>query len=328
MSTTDTAPAVSVVIPTRNRPRQLARAIRSVLAQTASDLEILVVDDASTDDVGAGLAPLGLTPLGLAPLGLTPFAEPRLRVLRHDHRRGACAARNTGIAAARGRFVALLDDDDEWLPTKLAAQVERFAAAGEEVGLVYCGVEVVSEATGEVQRRSLPKGAPPTYAELLRSTGFGASAALVRRECFAAVGGFDEALAGAQDRDMWLRIAKRYRLDYVPDALVRWYIHGEQITADLGVKITARRQILRKYADDLRRHPAALARLLLSLGMMYGADARPAPAAWCFLRAIRRSPRDPVPYRHLARLLSSRAGYRTWVREAGFENVGGISLYY
>ncbi len=313
MSNTGTAPAVSVVIPTRNRPRQVTRAVRSALAQTCADLEILVVDDASTDDVGAVLAPL---------------AEPRLRVLRHDRRRGACAARNTGIAAARGRFVALLDDDDEWLPGKLAAQVERFTASAADVGLVYCGVEVVSEATGEVQRRSLPTGAPPTYAELLRSTGFGASAALVRRECFADVGGFDEALAGAQDRDMWSRIAKRYRLDYVPEALVRWYIHGEQITADLGVKITARRQLLRKYAVDLRHHPAALARLLLSLGMMYGADARPAPAAWCFLRAIRRSPCDPVPYRHLARLLSSRAGYRTWVREAGFENVGGISLYY
>jgi glycosyltransferase involved in cell wall biosynthesis len=312
LSTADTATAVSVVIPTRNRPRHVARAVRSVLAQTFSDLEILVVDDASTDDVGAVLAPL---------------ADARVRVLRHDRRRGACAARNTGIDAARGRFVALLDDDDEWMPGKLAAQVARFASAP-EIGLVYCGVEVVSEATGEVQRRSLPKGAPLTYADLLRSTGFGASAAVVRRECFAAIGGFDETLAGAQDRDMWLRIAKRYRLDYVPDALVRWYIHGEQITTDLGVKITARRQLLHKYADDLRSHPAALARLLLSLGMMYGADARPAPAAWCFLRAIRRSPRDPVPYRHLARLLSSRAGYRTWVREAGFENVGGISLYY
>jgi glycosyltransferase involved in cell wall biosynthesis len=312
LSTADTATAVSVVIPTRNRPRHVARAVRSVLAQTFSDLEILVVDDASTDDVGAVLAPL---------------ADARVRVLRHDRRRGACAARNTGIDAARGRFVALLDDDDEWMPGKLAAQVARFASTP-EIGLVYCGVEVVSEATGEVQRRSLPKGAPLTYADLLRSTGFGASAAVVRRECFAAIGGFDETLAGAQDRDMWLRIAKRYRLDYVPDALVRWYIHGEQITTDLGVKITARRQLLHKYADDLRSHPAALARLLLSLGMMYGADARPAPAAWCFLRAIRRSPRDPVPYRHLARLLSSRAGYRTWVREAGFENVGGISLYY
>lgn len=313
MSIAGTAPAVSVVIPTRNRPRQVVRAVRSVVAQTLADLEILVVDDASTDDVGAALAPL---------------AEPRLRVLRHDRRRGACAARNTGIAEARGRFVALLDDDDEWMPAKLAAQVARFAAAPEDVGLVYCGTDVVSEATGEVQRRSVPTGAPPAYAELLRSTGFGASTALVRRECFAAVGGFDETLAGAQDRDMWLRIAACYRLDYVPEALVRWYIHGEQITANLAVKITARRQLLRKYADDLRRHPAALARLLLSLGMMYGADARPAPAAWCFLQAIRRSPRDPVAYRHLARLLGSRARYRTWVREAGFENVGGISLYY
>jgi glycosyltransferase involved in cell wall biosynthesis len=308
-----TAPAVTVVIPTRNRPRQVARAVRSALAQTLADLEILVVDDASTDDTGAVLAPL---------------ADPRVRVLRHERRRGACAARNTGIAAARGRFVALLDDDDEWMPAKLAAQVARFASSPEDVGLVYCGVEVVAEATGEVRRRSLPRGAPFTYEDLLRSTGFGASAALIRRECFAAVGGFDETLAGAQDRDMWLRIAQRYRLDYVPEPLVRWYIHGEQITTDLGVKITARRQLLAKYADDLRSHPAALARLLLSLGMMYGADARPAPAAWCFLRAIRRSPRDPVPYRHLARLLSSRAGYRTWVREAGFENVGGISLYY
>lgn len=313
MADLDRAPAVSVVIPTRNRPQQLLRAVGSVCAQTREDLELLVVDDGSAADVGPVLAALG---------------DARLRLLRHDRRRGACAARNTGIAAARGRLVALLDDDDEWRPEKLALQAARFEAAGEELGLVYCGVEVVSEATGVVERRDVPHGAPVGYDDLLRSTFFGASAAMVRRECFAVVGGFDEALAGTQDRDMWLRLAKRFRFDYVPDTLVRWYIHGEQITTDLGAKITARRQFLRKYAADLERHPVTLAKQLLSLGMMYGADHRSASAALCFVRAIRRCPRDPVPYRHLARLLSSRAGYRTWVLEAGFRNVGGINLFY
>jgi glycosyltransferase involved in cell wall biosynthesis len=289
------------------------RAVRSVLGQSLTDLEILVVDDASTPEVGSALAAVD---------------DGRLRVLRHGERRGACAARNTGIAAARGTYVALLDDDDEWLPNKLALQAERFAAGPADLGLVYCGVEVVSEASGAIERRDLPTGAPVGYADLLRSTFFGASAALVRRDCFAAVGGFDDALAGAQDRDMWLRLARRFRFDYVPDALVRWYIHGAQITTDLGAKITARRQLLRKYADDLRRHPGALAKQLVSLGMMYGAEARGAPAAWCFVRAIRRTPRDPLPYRHLGRLLASRVRYRTWVREEGFRRIGGISLYY
>jgi glycosyltransferase involved in cell wall biosynthesis len=306
-------PAVSVVIPTRDRPRQLARAVQSALAQSAADLEILVVDDASTTPAAEGLA---------------AFGDVRLRVLRHAQRRGASAARNTGIAHARGAFVALLDDDDEWLPAKLERQLTRFATGGEDLGLVYCGVEVVAEASGTIERRDLPEGAPVVYADLLRSTFFGASAAMVRRACFDTVGGFDDDLSGAQDRDMWLRLAKRYRFDYVPDALVRWYIHGDQITTNLTAKIDARQRLLRKYGDDLQRHPVALAKHLLSLGMMYGADARPAPAAWCFLRAIRRCPRDPVAYRHLARLLASRSGYRTWVHAAGFRRIDGISLYY
>src|SRR5438034_9298591 len=118
---------VSVIIPTYNYARYLAAAIESALAQTYAPLEIIVVDDGSTDDTLRILGAYGN----------------RLRVLRQANQ-GAGAARNAGIAAARGEYVAFLDSDDLWHPRKLELQLARFAS-DPDLGLVHCGVEVLDE---------------------------------------------------------------------------------------------------------------------------------------------------------------------------------------
>ncbi len=107
------APVVSVVIPTRNRCALLARALGSVLAQTHEELEVIVVDEASTDRT---------------PEVIAAVADPRVRLLRHEIARGAAGARNAGVKAARGRWCAFLDDDDLWAPTKLASQLGALEA--------------------------------------------------------------------------------------------------------------------------------------------------------------------------------------------------------
>ncbi len=118
MAAADKTPQVSVIIPAYNRADTLAMAVQSVLAQTFHDFEFIIIDDGSADDLAGAL---------------TSFDDPRLRLLTHERRRGAAAARNTGFAAARGDYVAFLDADDEWLPTQLAKQLAVMATAPPKV---------------------------------------------------------------------------------------------------------------------------------------------------------------------------------------------------
>src|SRR5262245_46065882 len=115
---------VSVVIPTYNRATLVVRAVRSVLSQTFPDLEVLVVDDASSEDVFDAVM---------------RFGDPRVRYWRHAVNRGVAAARNTAMAHASGEFIAFLDDDDEWLPDKLMTQLDRLRRASRRLGLLGSG---------------------------------------------------------------------------------------------------------------------------------------------------------------------------------------------
>ncbi|MGB9587486.1 MAG: glycosyltransferase family 2 protein, partial [Armatimonadota bacterium] len=123
-------PTVSVVIPTYNRALLVERAIRSVLGQTYTDFEVIVVDDGSTDDTKRILADLA-------------HEDPRVRWFHHSENRGAQAARNTGCRAAEGEYIAFLDSDNEWLSNKLHLQMELLKEHGEYIGVVYCGFRVI-----------------------------------------------------------------------------------------------------------------------------------------------------------------------------------------
>lgn len=184
---------VSVVIPTRDRAGMVCRAVASVLAQTHAALDIIVVDDGSTDGTGAALAALG---------------DPRLRVLRHGGGRGVSAARNTGLAAARGDYLALLDSDDVWLPEKTARQLAFMADR-----------RLLVSQTQEVWIRG-GRRVNPGRAHA-KPDGFFFEQALVRclvspstvmftRALWEEVGGFDESLPACEDYDLWLRILARH----------------------------------------------------------------------------------------------------------------------
>ncbi|MBI5070619.1 MAG: glycosyltransferase [Deltaproteobacteria bacterium] len=206
-------PLVSAVIPTYNYGHFVARAVESVLAQTYHPLECVVVDDGSTDDTPSVLGPY----------------QDRIRVIRQANR-GLSAARNAGIAAARGPLLALLDADDAWKPEKIARQV-ALLAQDPEVGAVGCGVEL-ADAAGN--RRTVPvRTIPEAHPARLRSVALreawvegSGSGALIPRRVLDEVGPFDEGLRAAEDWDMWLRIAARYRIRNVPETLVTISRHG------------------------------------------------------------------------------------------------------
>jgi len=206
---------ISVIVPTYNRAEHLTVAASSVLNQTYADLELIIVDDGSTDEtreVSEQLCHL----------------DSRVRYLYQDNC-GPSAARNRGIAAAQGIFVAFLDSDDRWEPTKLTKQLV-LAESDAAIGVVYCDWEYINS-SGEVSPGVDPPnvGLPTVYESLLYYNLIQApSVALVRAACFDRVGLFDEALHWAEDWDMWLRIAKCYRFAKIPEPLVYLLQHMEQ----------------------------------------------------------------------------------------------------
>jgi glycosyltransferase involved in cell wall biosynthesis len=202
-------PDVSVVIPTHNRSGLLALTLRSALRQHGVDLEVVVVDDGSTDGTAAAVERL---------------ADPRVRMVRHATPLGVSSSRNAGIAEARGRWVAFLDDDDLWAPDKLARQLEAAEAARRS--WVYAGTVNVDD-----RLRVLEGGPPPPperVPELLNRYNpvpAGASNVMVRADALGRVGGFDPGLRRTEDWDLWIRLAREGPPAAVRRPLVAYRMH-------------------------------------------------------------------------------------------------------
>jgi glycosyltransferase involved in cell wall biosynthesis len=213
---------VSVIIPTYNYARFVHRAIDSVLAQTYPDLECVVVDDGSTDE----------TPQVLARYGS------RIRVIRKE-KQGPGIARNTGIRAARGEYVAFLDSDDYWRANKLSRQVPVIEAEP-SLGAVGCANELVDGNGVHVANVVFPSPSTPVdLAAQLRAVavrklwvGSSCSGALIPKRVLEEVGLFDETLAAAEDWDLWLKIAARYPIRNIPEVLVSISTHGTGFARD------------------------------------------------------------------------------------------------
>jgi glycosyltransferase involved in cell wall biosynthesis len=229
----DNEDLVSVVISTHNRAELLARAIRSVLDQTYRDLEILVVDDASTKDPEEMVG---------------RFDDSRIRYLRHAENRGGSAARNTGIVNARGAYIAFLDDDDEWLPQKLELQMKVFRE-NPRAGVVYTGFISIESEKGRIVNINMPGKRGYIFYDLIARNIVGTtSTVVVRRECFDEVGLFDESLPASQDADMWRRLSRTYYFDYVKAPLVRRALHGmKRIGTDYDAVIRGLQSQLTKF---------------------------------------------------------------------------------
>lgn len=205
-------PVVSVVIPTRNRAAYLRQAMESVCAQSFQDWELLVVNDGSTDD----------TP----DVVVSYRHDPRIRQIVQEHR-GRAAAVNQGVEQGSGRLVAFLDDDDLWMPDKLAKQVVA-CEANAQAGLCYTLAQRMDE-TG----RPIGSGAWPStvcsgwvLTRLLDDNFIVNSSVMVRRSCLSRVGRFDTTLPfGSEDWHLWLRIARSYPVVLIDTPLVRYRVH-------------------------------------------------------------------------------------------------------
>ena len=199
-------PDVSVVIPSYNAMKYLPETLESVLQQTYTNYEVIVVNDGSTDDIEAWFE--------------SSVVDPRVRLFSQDNK-GLSGARNSGIAQAKGEFIAFLDADDLWHPSKLEKQVQSFKKHP-EIGLVYTWLLYVDESanpTGKVVRHSC-QGNVWKQLTAFNFVGCG-SVAMVRKSCFETSGNFDINLDSyVEDWDMWLRIARDFNFAVVREPLV------------------------------------------------------------------------------------------------------------
>ena len=208
---------VTVVVPTRNRSALLPMTLRSVLAQRDVDLEVIVVDGASTDD----------TPTVLAAL-----ADTRLRVVWQDAPDGVSSARNRGAAEARGEWLAFVDDDDLWAPDKLARQLHAAATAGRD--WAYTGAVTIT-ADGQIVEGRPPLPPERVVAALARYNAIpaGGSNVVVRRTAWQQAGQFDARLRSSEDWEMWIRLAKHGSPACVPHPLVAYRVHASNAGLDV-----------------------------------------------------------------------------------------------
>jgi glycosyltransferase involved in cell wall biosynthesis len=242
-------PRVSVIIPTYNREHSLGRAIQSVLDQTYGDLELIVVDDASTDET-EGL--------------VKSFQDSRVRYLRHGENRGGGGARNTGISAARGQLISFLDSDDEWLPTKLARQVSVFDRGSTTLGLVYVEIVAVTP-EGSFRQRSSRKRGRIFRDQIISDQLPPTSAVMVHARCFQECGVFDERLPARQDYDMWLRLCSRFEVDFVDEALVRFYSGGsDRISRSPERVVAGSLMVLEKVMAMIASEPEPFQRMVMA----------------------------------------------------------------
>jgi glycosyltransferase involved in cell wall biosynthesis len=277
-----TEPETSVVIACYNSARFIRETIDSILAnaETYPSLEVVAVDDASTDETLSVLRAYG----------------ERVRVLAKSRNEGPCRARNDGIRLARGRFVALCDHDDLWAPDKLAFQMPLFADPA--IGLV-CSRSSSFDERRVVRSLDANHRLPDdgnAFADLLISNFITCSSAVVRRAAIDSAGAFDENIFPAEDIDLWLRIARTWKVGRVEKIVTHHRISATQYSHDKYRMKTARMPVIAKHARLLER-PADRARVMANAWFVFGTDhwyARETKAArQKFLAALRHRPLTP-----------------------------------
>lgn len=242
---------VSVVITTYNRAKLIARAIESVLNQAYRDFELIIVDDGSTDNTAEIV---------------NSYNDKRIRYIRHEKNRGAAAARNTGIRAARCEYIAFQDSDDEWFSNKLEKQMMAFRDAPPAVGVVYSGVWYLAgrkrwyAAYPDKNRKD-----GDLHKSLLKLGYICFMASVVKKECFEKAGMFDEQLPTAEDWEMWIRISKYYHFKCIDEPLA--YVYSAPGGHSSYRFNRALQMILAKHMEDFKSVRGLLSSYSLTVGV-------------------------------------------------------------
>jgi glycosyltransferase involved in cell wall biosynthesis len=268
-------PSISVIIPAYNRSGTIARAVHSVLVQTFRDLEVLVVDDGSTDATCEVVQQIG---------------DVRIRLIRHDRNQGAAQARNTGMKAAAGKYIALLDSDDEWLGDKLQIQLEAFTRAAPDQKACLTAFERVDRRFGSVIQisKSLDRK------KLFLACDVAPSTLLFERSVLDKIGYMDTTFIRYEDWDWLLRYCAEYRFLSVERPLVRMYYTPERSSNDVEVSANT---FVSKYYDELRQFGAyrniVISRRWMEVARYYAQDHNPGKIIYYVIKGLTVYPFQP-----------------------------------
>ncbi|GEM_PF-487135 len=269
-------PRVSVIIPTYNRPDLLFRSIQSVLDQTFSDFELIVVDS-SPDDESAAI--------------IREFNDKRIKYLRTG-KKNAAASRNAGIKNASGQYIAFQDDDDVWLPEKLQVQMDAISSSNSSSGVVYCAFWRIKGRTRTYfpfGKKNFPasKLSGDLRKRLLSGNLVSTQTALVRRECFEKCGLFDENFPALEDWELWIRMSGSYDFVFINKPLVLVYHSKVSLSTNAGADIKARELLLSKYRWDFDSDRKALSDHHFYTGTTVATTGRIRASIPSFISAIR-----------------------------------------
>lgn len=230
-------PNVSVVIPTYNRAHLVGQAIESVLHQTCQYFEIIVVDDASTDNTQEVVK---------------GFGDPRIQYLLHEQNYGAPQARNSGAEVARYEYLAFLDSDDVWYPVFLERQLAVLNGFPPDVGMICCSM---IQKQGESRRVVTPSARHLTFdGNLIQARGgLCSSSFVVRRSAFQEIGGFDVNFSSFQDFDFLLRMSASYRVEASDEILMEYRLGKDSISVNMDKRIKGLECIINTYQQDILR---------------------------------------------------------------------------
>lgn len=256
MNLSSNSPKVSVIIPTHNRAHLIGRSIQSVLNQTYKDFEIIVVDDGSTDNTREVIKEF-------------QRKDKRIKCIRHEKNKGGSAARNTGIKLARGEYIAFQDSDDEWLPEKLEKQMGFFKNMPAEVGIIYSDMWRITR--NEKSYFYSPKIMPKHKIIYKQALDYGVSnigiqTSLIKKEVFDKAGMFDEKFPRFIDLEFFIRLSKYYYFFHIKEPLVNYFDADKGISSNTKALITARKLILEKYFEDIKKDKKILAKHYLGIG--------------------------------------------------------------
>lgn len=230
---------VSAILPTYNRAEYVTGAIDTALEQTHNEMEVVVVNDGSTDETRERLA--------------TYADDDRVRVRHNEENRGISVSMNRAAELADGEFICVLNDDDRWHEQKVKKQLAVFEDADEAVGIVYTGGVVKRDST--VVRVYRPERQGNIYPEVIARFGLHPhSGHMLRAECFE-LGGFDPDFPRGVDWDHCIRLAREYEFEYVDERLVERIFHTNNISQQLTHGIEVNQLIWKKYRDEIANHP-------------------------------------------------------------------------
>ncbi|MHA1583973.1 MAG: glycosyltransferase family 2 protein [Promethearchaeota archaeon] len=226
-------PLVSVIIPTFNRANLLKRVINSVLSQTYEKLELIIINDDSTDNTENIIK---------------TFHDNRIKYLKNSRNRGPQFSRNRGIYLAEGEYINFLDDDDEFYRYKIEKQINQFINShNNKIGVITCDLFYISSISKKLQKNRL-KG--NIHSNLLKNyCVYGTAPMLIRKKSLKGIY-FDQSLESNQEYDLMLQLSKNFEFDFLPEPLVNYYNSDNQISMNFKKKIQGTNYIFRKYIHE------------------------------------------------------------------------------